>query len=186
MFRDVTVLPVRSAVYSATSTFDASVNAWKNRAQPPIWVGFSTAPSKADRRYWVWAQVGREAGMDVDFAFWMLLLPDLHENIKNVSCPEGANETIDSSKARESQNIFQLEGAHKDYRVKSSGTFRWKQGQTHLFPWLLHLFLTQYLFYINIYPTTREAYKKIYFNQLINSKPKSNNVLHPPISLGGF
>lgn len=41
MFRDVTVLPMRGPVYSATSVFDASVNAWRKRDLPPIWVWFS-------------------------------------------------------------------------------------------------------------------------------------------------
>lgn len=39
MFRDVTVLPMRGPVYSATSAFDA--NAWRKRDYPPVWVQFS-------------------------------------------------------------------------------------------------------------------------------------------------
>lgn len=41
MFRDVTVLPMRGPVYSATSAFDASANAWRKRDYPPVWVQFS-------------------------------------------------------------------------------------------------------------------------------------------------
>lgn len=41
VFKDVTVLPMRGPVYSATSAFDVSVNAWRKSDYPPIWVWFS-------------------------------------------------------------------------------------------------------------------------------------------------